>query len=218
MTRVRRHEVWRRAGFLQIGSAIGLLALTGASAVAQSNPSRLQGPPFSTSRPAPASDDEILRREQFRRRAAEAAQKQLEQLAEQLREQLALEVTARKSAQEALARTVTRNKLTDQIDEERQRLRRDQIESLKARRDTLEQQVLQLTRRLADESARRKKLEENIQKAGGAASKIPPGATTDKTKLNARIQQLEQALNAEKWARRLTEAQLRLLQQRRAKN
>lgn len=212
MARVRRDEVWWGAPFLRISSAIGLLVLTGALAAAQSDPNRLQGPPLSASRPAPGND--ILRKEQFRRRAAESAQKQLEQLAEQLREQLVLEVAARKAAEDTLTRTTTRNKLTDQIDQERQRLRGDQIETLKARRDTLEQQVLQLSRQLTDEAARRQKLEEQLQQAGGAV----PNATAGNAKLNARIQRLEHELNAEKWARRLSEAQLKLLQARQAKS
>lgn len=214
MTRVTRDEAWWAARFLRISSAIGLLVLTGAPAAAQSSPNRLQGPPLSALRPVPAPDNDILRKEQFRRRAAEAAQKQLEQLAEQLREQLALEVAARKAAEDELTRTITRNKLTVQIDKDRHRLRGDQIETLKARRDALEQQVLQLSRPLIDEAARRQKLEEQLQQAGGAI----PNGTAGNAKLNARMQQLEHELNAEKWARRLSEAQLKLLQERQAKS
>lgn len=113
------------------------LSIAAGQARCQSGPNRLQGPS-----PVPPglspTDSDVLAREQFRRRAAEAAQKQLEKLADQLRTRLASEIAARKRAEAQLSELLRRSELTDQIDEQRQRLREDTVAQLRARNKQLE--------------------------------------------------------------------------------
>lgn len=192
----------------QVRLPIRLMAATAALWVssaglglAQSQPKPAPGPIIET---VPA-DIETLRKERFRRRTAEAAQKQLERLADQLREQLIAEVAARKSAEASLKSTLAKIKLSDDIDLERKRLRDSNLLALAKRRDDLERENLRLSQQLADEINRRQQLEAKIEQV------LNSGA---EAKLAARIVELERALNAARWARKLAEAQLELVSAR----
>lgn len=170
-------------------------------ALAQSQQPPVAGPIIET---VPA-DIEMLRKERFRRRTAETAQKQLERLADQLREQLIAEVAARKSAEASLKSTLAKIKLSDDIDSERKRLRDSNLLALAKRRDDLERENLRLSQQLAEEINRRQQLEAKIEQV------LNSGA---EAKLAARIIELERALNAARWARKLAEAQLELVAER----
>lgn len=224
-------KTWARSDGLPFaGGLIVLLAAAAlpSDALAQAPPSRLQGPPASPlppaaappalAQPAPATAD-LLERERFRRRAAEIAQKQLEVLAEQLREQLSFEIAQRKAAEAELSQAATRIKLTDQIDEERQRLLDDAMRKIKQQRDVLERQNLTLTQQLSAEASRRRALEVRLREAEALVQQTEPDAQGGAGgKLASRVEELERALNAAQWARKLAEAQLKLATERQNRN
>ena len=153
----------------------------------------------------------MLRREQFRREAAEAALKHLEQMADQLREQLGKEVTARRAAEAVASDLLSRASLEDQIDRERERLRDTRVQLLEKRSALLEQKIKDLTQRLTEERTRREQLvAENV--ALTKSSTRPPSATVlaETETLKLRIKSLERRLTAAEWARKLAEAQLKV--------
>ena len=146
-----------------------------------------------------------MRKERFRRRAAEAAQKQIEQMADQLREQLGREVAARQTAEAVATELLSRASLENQIDQERKRLRNEKV-------DILERMVEALSKRLTDERARRQKLEEenaSLVKASAAGTDGAP--ISELAALRSRIKALERELAAAQWARKLAEAQLKVM-------
>jgi hypothetical protein len=187
--------------------------ISSVDALAQSAPSRLQGPPTLELQQTQVSGED-LEREIFRRQAAEAAQKQLERLAENLRERLAAEVAARTSAEEKLADLTARIVVSDQIDQERQRMHSGQLATLEGERTALERKVSDLTQQLTEESRRRRELEVERDEA----SRDPPAAAIESAKtiekLGARAKELERQLTAAEWARKLAEAQLKLIGER----
>ncbi|MBU2531951.1 MAG: hypothetical protein KKB37_04385 [Alphaproteobacteria bacterium] len=205
-TTLRAPKVIAAIWLLGIPIAIFLLAYP---SLAQDGANRKQTPP-TEQRPTFGAELDGLRREQFRRRAAEAAQKQLEHLAEKMRQQLGEEVAARKAAEASLARLLERVTLTDQIDEERQRLRDKKLEAVEARNQELERQVLDLSRQLAEEKANKEKLQTKIRTTANASA--DRGSNSDE--MRSRIKQLERELNAAIWARKLAEAQLKLVSER----
>ncbi len=178
---------------------------TNARTTAQSTPNTEVSPGQSEASQLVDRREAELRKERFRRRAAEAAQKQIEQMADQLREQLGREVTARQTAEAVATELLSRASLEDQIDQERKRLRNEKV-------DILERMVEALSKRLTDERGRRQQLEEEnakLVKASAAGTDAAP-----KTKLSAlrsRIKALERELAAAQWARKLAEAQLKVL-------
>lgn len=192
--RMSERRGWRSA--LLIVSTAGICTIAIAPASAQTNST--SGPVIES---VPA-DLELLRKERFRRRTAEAAQKQLERLAEQLREQLIAEVSARKSAEAALKSTLAKIKLAEDIDEERKRLRDSNVQALEKRREDLQRDNLRLSQQLAEEVNRRQQLEAKLEQVLNSG---------EQSKLAARIEELERALNAAQWARKLAEAQLELV-------
>ena len=164
---------------------------------------------------AAAPQDAVLRREQFRREAAEAALKHLEQMADQLREQLGKEVTARRAAEAVASDLLSRASLEDQIERERERLRDSRVRLLEKRGAMLENKVKVLTQRLADESARREQLE--AENAALAKSATTPASATDIAEtetLKLQIKSLERRLAAAEWARKLAEAQLKVVSEK----
>ena len=154
-----------------------------------------------------------LRKERFRRRAAESARKEIEGMADDLRAQLGREISARRKAEGVAAELVSRASLEDQIDRERERLRSDKIRRLEQRRSALEREVKTLTERLAEERARRQKLEADkavlAEKVAGA--RATPSSAVDLVALKAQVTDLQRKLNAAEWARKLAEAQLRVV-------
>jgi hypothetical protein len=149
------------------------LAATVAPVGAQTLSGKMPGPSQidETAAAATPSGAAELGRERFRRKAAEAAQKQLEVLADQLRQQLAKEIAARRAAQVVAAELLSRATLEEQIDDERQRLK-------------------------------------------DAARAVPPlraGASGDASQLVTLVKGLERKLKAAEWARKLAEAQLKIL-------
>lgn len=164
---------------------------------------------------AAAPRDAVLRREQFRREAAEAALKHLEQMADQLREQLGKEVTARRAAEAVASDLLSRASLEDQIDRERERLRDTRVQLLEKRSALLEQKIKELTQRLTEERTRREQLEaENV--ALTKSSTTPASATVlaETETLKLRIKSLERRLTAAEWARKLAEAQLKVVSEK----
>lgn len=164
---------------------------------------------------AAAPQDAVLRREQFRRQAAEAALKQLEKMADHLREQLGKEVTARRAAEAVASDLLSRASLEDQIDRERERLSDARVELLEKRSVLLEQKIKELTQRLTDERTRREQLEaENVALA--KSSTTPPNASVlaETETLKLRIKSLERRLTAAEWARKLAEAQLKVVSEK----
>lgn len=193
--------VWQTAVLI---AATSLLVPT---ANAQTSPSRLQGP-VPVERRSPDINRDLLSRERFRRKAAEAAQKQLEALAGQLREQLVKEIAARKAAESKLADLTARTILTEQIDQERQRLRDDTAQKLEARRALQERELSDLKRRLKLETDQRKALETRTNELAQRNDSVAVN------ELNTRIKDLERQLTTAEWARKLAEAQLKLVNKR----
>ncbi|MFY0613602.1 MAG: hypothetical protein JXQ99_18875 [Hyphomicrobiaceae bacterium] len=158
-----------------------------------------------------------LRKERFRRRAAESAQKEIEQMAVQLHEQLGKEVSARRKAEGVAADLVSRASLENQIDKERDRLRTEKIKKLEQRRVLLEREVSTLTQRLAQERAKRRQLEQDKAALTQAVAAAQPkaGSETEFDTLKSKVAELTRKLNAAEWARKLAEAQLRVITRRR---
>ena len=117
-----------------IGIAMAF-AVAVAPASAQNLPNKMQGPTQigEATVAAKLAATAELGRERFRRKAAEVAQKQLEVLADLLREQLAKEIMARRAAEVVAAELLSRAKLEEQIDGERQRLKDGQTVSIQLR-------------------------------------------------------------------------------------
>ncbi|MGI9476150.1 MAG: hypothetical protein ACR2PI_05565 [Hyphomicrobiaceae bacterium] len=154
-----------------------------------------------------------LRKERFRRRAAESARKEIEGMADNLREQLGREVSARRKAEGVAAELVSRASLENQIDQERDRLRSQKIRQLEQRRTLLEREVKTLTQRLVQERAKRKQLEDEKAALAKKVVDARQGTTsgTDLAALKAKVSDLQRKLNAAEWARKLAEAQLRVV-------
>lgn len=184
-------------------------AVTVTPVEAQNGRSNLQGPPLVQFNNQPGNatgNSDVLQREQFRRQAAEEARKQLEELAGQLRDQLGEEVARRRTSEARVLELTARLTLTDQLDQERQKFRQDRLESLETSRRSLEQELAVLNQRLTAETARRKALEAVV-----ATHRATVAAPDERDALQARIGELEKKLNATEWARKLAEAQLKLL-------
>ena len=186
--RMKQFDTSRLIGLLssrQCNVAVAMFSIVAATAAivtpvsAQTEPSpntsqgQIQGGAAATATAKP-DGAAALRRERFRRRAAEAAQKQLEVLADQLREQLAKEIAARKAAETVAAELALRTKFEEQVDGERQRLK--------------------------------------------AATKVPEpkraNVGSDTSQLKAMINDLQRKLKAEEWARKLAEAQLKIISEK----
>ncbi|MFT5508483.1 MAG: hypothetical protein ACI89J_001558 [Hyphomicrobiaceae bacterium] len=155
-----------------IGIAMAF-AVAVAPASAQNLPNKMQGPTQigEATVAAKLAATAELGRERFRRKAAEVAQKQLEVLADQLREQLAKEIMARRAAEVVAAELLSRAKLEEQIDGERQRLK----------------------------------------DAAPAVAPLRAGVGGDAFRLKTLVKDLERKLKAAEWARKLAEAQLKIL-------
>lgn len=176
LSMLRPGDPWSSCDRTMAGAMIGIavaIAAAAAPAGAQTLPSKLQGPTKAEDAPASAKQGgaAALRRERFRRMAAEAAQKQLEILADQLRQQLAREITARQAAEVVAAELLSRAKLEEQIDSERQRLKA----------------------------------------AAETATPQRAGVSGDASQLKALIKDLERKLKTAEWARKLAEAQLKIM-------
>lgn len=207
------------------GIAIGITLGTALPAGAQSVPSRLQGParidsatPDRPSETIPRAGllDAELRKERFRRAAAEAAQKQLEQMAVQLRAQLGKEIAARQAAEALAADLLARTEVSEQIDRERERLRGEKIAALEKRRDVLERMLDTMTKRLAAERAKREQLETEKTAPTRIIGVRSNNATTAAAKaLKSQVDTLKRQLAAAEWARKLAEAQLKLITEKR---
>lgn len=154
----------------------------------------------------------LLRKERFRRRAAEAALKQLEQMAAQLREQLGKEISARQAAETVAAELLSRASLENQIDQERKRLRNEKIKILEERRALLERTVEAMAKRLADERAKRQQIEDETVSLAKTAAERPDTVTkAEMAALRSQVKALERELAAAEWARKLAEAQLKVI-------
>lgn len=200
------------------GIAIGITLSSALPAGAQSVPSRLQGPARVDGRtpgnapPQAGMLDAELRKERFRREAAEAAQKQLEQMAVQLRAQLGKEIAARQAAEALASDLLARTEVNDQIDRERERLRAEKIATLEKRRDVLERMLDTMTKRLAAERTKREQLETDKTAPTKIIGVRATGAAAAETKaLKSQVDTLKRQLAAAEWARKLAEAQLKLI-------
>lgn len=214
-------------GRFAAGIAIGITLSAALPAGAQSVPSRLQGParidsatPGSPLRPERPTKripqagqlDAALRKERFRREAAEAAQKQLEKMAVQLRAQLGKEIAARQAAEALAADLLARTEVDDQIDRERERLRAQRTAALEQRRNVLERMLETMTKRLAAERAKREQLESEKTAPTRIIGVRSNDATTAEAKaLKSQVATLKRQLVAAEWARKLAEAQLKLI-------
>lgn len=126
LMRSKKHWLKPACGF--VFAAIGATALFGelvSPALSQVTPKALGETAQQRQLPGLGQPEALdqLSRERFRRKAAEDAQKQLEVLADNLRAQLAEEVKARQVAEAVASELLSRARLEDQIDGERQRLR-----------------------------------------------------------------------------------------------
>lgn len=199
-----------------VGFAALAVAMMVASPLSAQNlpPSRLQGPPVDATDDMMARDT-LLRRELFRRRAAEAAQKELEQIAEQLRLALAREITARRKAEENAAALASRESLSDEIDRERQRLRERRAKAERARRAELEREIETLRQRLRVADAANAKLRKKLERNGAGAKTARAGQVDGGEREADRIRTLEKRLAAAEWAKKVAEAQLELVRRTR---
>ena len=154
---------------------------------------------------------EMLRKERFRREAAEAAQKQLERMALQLRTQLGKDISARQAAEALAADLLARSELNDQIDRERERLHTERIATLEKRRSVLERRLNIMSKRLATERTKRQQLETDKTARIKIISVGPKSAAAETKVLKIQVDALKRQLAATEWARKLAEAQLKLI-------